>query len=169
MRIGLALILLSLSPAGAQAAATPEGFPVAGGIVAPSPNGGYHYVNAPIVAVAAPGSACETSARYVAIANRAAWDEMSSLFAENATFGTPGGAGGMFIRGKSAISHFYSERVRNLKQHSLLIPVQYSNLGQECYVTLVFTTDRKSYTIGMIEHFTVGRDGKIVELVAYNR
>jgi hypothetical protein len=74
------------------------------------------------------------------------------------------------IRGIAQIRAFYAGRIGALKPQ--LVAVAYLGNNSDCMVELAARRDvqgQQRYALVSIDHFSVGRDGKVVRMVAFAR
>lgn len=124
--------------------------------------------DAPPRAASARGKrACQVAQRYVDLTAAEKYDQLGSLFAEDAVFVTPIGT---VLRGAAEIGNFYATFLPKLKPRN--VPISFIADGNECVMELVTATNMDNYAkyrLAAIDHFTVNRQGKIRHMVVYLR
>jgi hypothetical protein len=111
--------------------------------------------------------ACAPAQRYVELIAAERYDEVGTLFADDAVFVTPIGK---VLHGSTEIGKFYAELMPKLKPRN--VPISFIADGDECIMELVTATnldDFAKYRLAAIDHFTVNKQGKIRHLVVYLR
>ena len=111
--------------------------------------------------------ACKVAQRYVDLTAAEKYDQLGSLFADDAVFLTPVGT---VLRGPKEIGDFYAGLLPKIKPRN--VPISFIADGAECIMELVSATNLDGYAkyrLAAIDHFTVNRQGKIQQLVVYLR
>ena len=95
------------------------------------------------------------------------YDELGTLFADDAVFLTPIGK---VLRGPAEIGDFYKAFLPTIKPRN--VPITFIADGDECVMELVTATnldDYAKYRLAAIDHFTVNKQGKIGHMVVFLR
>jgi hypothetical protein len=111
--------------------------------------------------------ACAPAQRYVELIAAVRYDEVGTLFADDAVFVTPIGK---VLHGSTDIGKFYAELMPKLKPRN--VPISFIADGDECIMELVSATNLDNYgkyRLAAIDHFTVNKQGKIRHLIVYLR
>ena len=111
--------------------------------------------------------ACKPAQRYIDLTAAGQYDQLGSLFADDAVFVTPIGT---VLHGAAEIGEFYKTFLPKLKPRN--VPITFIADGNECVMALVTATNLDNYAkyrLAAIDHFTVNRQGKIRHMVVYLR
>lgn len=111
--------------------------------------------------------ACAVAQKYVDLTAAGRYDELGSLFADDAVFVTPKAT---VLRGPAEIGAFYAKFLPTIKPKN--VPISFIADGAECVMELVTATNLDNYAkyrLAAIDHFTVNKQGKIVHMVVYLR
>jgi len=111
--------------------------------------------------------ACAPAQRYVELIAAERYDEVGTLFADDAVFVTPVGK---VLHGSAEIRKFYADLMPKLKPRN--VPISFIGDGDECIMELVTATNLDNYAkyrLAAIDHFTVNEQGKIRHMVVYLR
>ena len=102
---------------------------------------------------------------YIEITNRAAYDELAGLFAEDAVFLAPGG---QVFRGRDEIGAFY---VRFLSEITPTIRISsYVEEGDDCVYELeAITQGTTEYALGAIDHATFDANGLVTRFAVFTK
>lgn len=153
--IKLPLVVMALAQFAGVAVAADNVTPINGDI----------FDKPPAAAKADPASACSVPKRYVDLMNAWRFDEVGSLFADNAVFVAPNGK--VFV-GAQAIQKFYSGFLPTVRGQ--LVPLSFINDKRECVMELAHRrSDKEPFRLGAIDHFTINDAGKVERLVVFIR
>lgn len=122
---------------------------------------------APPAASAKGKRACAVAQRYVDLIAAERYDQVGTLFADDAVFVTPVGK---VLHGAADIGRFYGDLMPKLKPRN--VPISFMADGNECIMELVTATNMDNYAkyrLAAIDHFTVNKQGKIRHMVVYLR
>lgn len=111
--------------------------------------------------------ACQPAQKYIDLTAAGHYDQLGSLFADDATFVTPTGS---VLHGSKAIGDFYMAFLPTLKPRN--VPISFIADGNECVMELVTATNMDNYAkyrLAAIDHFTVDKQGKIRHMVVFLR
>ena len=111
--------------------------------------------------------ACEPAQRYVDLTAAERYDELGTLFADDAVFVAPTGK---VLHGPAEIGDFYKAFLPKIKPRN--VPISFIADGDECVMELVTATNLDNYAkyrLAAIDHFTVNKDGKIRHMVVFLR
>lgn len=111
--------------------------------------------------------ACEPAQRYVDLMAAERYDELRTLFSDDAVFVTPIGK---VLHGPAEIGDFYKAFLPTLKPRN--VPITFIADGDECVMELVTATNVDNYAkyrLAAIDHFTVNKEGKIRHMVVFLR
>ena len=111
--------------------------------------------------------ACEPAQRYVDLIAAERYDQLGTLFADDAVFVTPIGT---VLHGPTEIGDFYNSFLPKIKPRN--VPISFIADGDECVMELVTATNLDNYAkyrLAAIDHFTVNKQGKIRHMVVYLR
>lgn len=111
--------------------------------------------------------ACAPAQRYLDLTAAGRYDQLGSLFADDAVFVTPIGK---VLHGAAEINAFYKNFLPTLKPRN--VPISFIADGNECVMELVTATNADNYAkyrLAAIDHFTVNKEGKIRHMVVYLR
>ena len=111
--------------------------------------------------------ACLPAQKYVDLIAAERYDQLGSLFADDATFVTPIGK---VLHGSAAIGDFYMGFLPTIKPRN--VPITFIADGDECVMELVTATNMDNYAkyrLAAIDHFTVDKRGKIRHMVVFLR
>lgn len=124
--------------------------------------------DAPPPAASARGKrACKPAQRYIDLTAAGQYDQLGSLFADDAVFVTPIGT---VLHGPAEIGEFYKTFLPKIKPRN--VPITFIADGDECVMALVTATNLDNYAkyrLAAIDHFTVNKKGKIRHMVVYLR
>lgn len=110
---------------------------------------------------------CQVAQRYMDLTAAEKYDQLGSLFADDAVFVTPIGT---VLRGPADIGNFYATFLPKIKPRN--VPISFIADGAECIMEIVSATNLDGYAkyrLSAIDHFTVNKQGKIRHLVVYLR
>jgi hypothetical protein len=164
--VGMTVVLAVVCGMAAANGAEP-GIVIAGGALDPHFPGAETYVTEPTSARVPPGKACVAAQSYVYFINAGQLQEIAGLFGDDAVILDPMR---QTVRGIAAVRAFYAAKISALKPQ--LIAVAYLGDDQDCMVELASGRElqgRLRYTLVSIDHFTLGRDGRIAWMVAFAR
>ncbi|MGE0387425.1 MAG: nuclear transport factor 2 family protein [Gammaproteobacteria bacterium] len=121
---------------------------------------------APPAASAQGKPACQPAQQYVDITAQRRYQDLGSLFAEDAVFVAPNGK---VLRGADEIGAFYAAFLPTIDPDN--VPISFIADGSECVMELVSRIKHGDgkYRLAAIDHFTVNAAGKIVHMVVYLR
>ena len=122
---------------------------------------------APPAASARGKRACQPAQKYIDLTAAGHYDQLGSLFADDATFVTPIGT---VLHGPTAIGNFYLGFLPTIKPRN--VPISFIADGDECVMELVTATNMDNYAkyrLAAIDHFTVDKRGKIRHMVVFLR
>lgn len=116
-----------------------------------------------------------TAEKYVALTRAGQYDELGSLWAEDAVFNCPNGE---IIRGRKDIGEFYSKFLRTITPDIRAARFADDEAAGVCVMELEsrmsrdaeghWKTDPKAdYTLSAIDRFTVNSDGLITHMIVY--
>lgn len=111
--------------------------------------------------------ACKPAQRYVDLIAAERYDQLGTLFADDAVFVTPIGT---VLHGPAEIGDFYKAFLPTIKPRN--VPITFIADGDECVMALVTATNLDNYAkyrLAAIDHFTVNKEGKIRHMVVYLR
>lgn len=111
--------------------------------------------------------ACQPAQKYVDLIAAGRYDQLGSLFADDATFVTPIGK---VLHGPAAIGEFYMGFLPTIKPRN--VPISFIADGNECVMELVTATNMdnyEKYRLAAIDHFTIDKHGKIRHMVVFLR
>jgi hypothetical protein len=111
--------------------------------------------------------ACAPAQRYVDLIAAERYDELGTLFADDAVFLTPIGK---VLHGPREIGDFYKAFLPTIKPRN--VPITFIADGDECVMELVTATNLDNYAryrLAAIDHFTVNKQGKIRHMVVFLR
>lgn len=121
----------------------------------------------PPAASASGRPACQVAQRYIDLTAEEKYDQLGSLFSDDAVFVAPTGT---VLRGSKAIGEFYATFLPRIKPRN--VPISFIADGNQCVMELVSATNLDNYAkyrLAAIDHFTVDQNGKIRHLVVYLR
>lgn len=159
----LAAFLSVAGPVGARAQAVT----VAGGALDSGFTGADVYLGTPKAAKAPATKACSAARSYVDLINGGQFQKLAGLFEEDGVVLDPMRQD---IRGRDQIRAFYEGRIGKMRPE--LIAVAYLANGRDCMVELAARRDVRGamrYALVSIDHFTLGKAGKIARMVAFAR
>jgi hypothetical protein len=160
LAVGLALALMS----SAQAA---PNIMVSGGELDGRITSADVYVGVPKEAPVPASPACRMAKRYLAFITSGEVGKIADLFEPDAVHM---GALGSYLRGHDEINKFFIDVIGPLK--SPVIPVTYAGNGPDCLVAVAVSQKidgQPRWVLKVVDHFTLGRSGKISREVAYPR
>lgn len=140
---------------------------VAGGELDPAFSGADVYLKDPKPATAPPGRACAAAREYVELVNAGRYANVAALFADDAVILEPMRA---TARGIGEIRHFYESRIGAMRPQ--VVAVAYVGNDRDCMVELAARRElqgRMRYTLVSVDHFTLGKGGKVARMVAFAR
>lgn len=111
--------------------------------------------------------ACQPAQKYIDLTAAGHYDQLGSLFSDDATFVTPTGS---VLHGPKAIGDFYMSFLPTIKPRN--VPISFIADGDECVMELVTATNMDNYAkyrLAAIDHFTIDKRGKIRHMVVYLR
>ena len=110
--------------------------------------------------------ACQPARQYVDITAARRYQDLGTLFADDAVFVAPNGK---VLRGAKEIGAFYEGFLPTIDPDN--IPISFIADGTECVMELVSRVKHGDgkYRLAAIDHFTVNAAGKIVHMVVYLR
>lgn len=125
------------------------------------------YLDTPIEAPVPSAAACQAVKRYLEMISAGDVANVDSLFEEDATHL---GALGHQLRGREQIKAFFTGVIGPMKRK--VIPVVYGGNDKDCLVVVAVETkveDQVRWGLTVVDHVTLGNNGKISGLVAYPR
>lgn len=125
------------------------------------------YVGVPSEAPLPEGRACHAAKRYLDFMTTGEPAMIADLFEDDAVHM---GALGHHLRGREEIDQFFMGVIGPMKRKC--IPVAYCGNDDECLVVVAVETkvgDETRWGLTVVDHFTMGRSGKISRLVAFPR
>lgn len=111
--------------------------------------------------------ACQPAQKYIDLTAAGHYDQLGTLFSEDAVFVTPIG---VVLHGSAAIGDFYKNFLPKLKPRN--VPISFIADDNECVMELVTATNMdnyEKYRLAAIDHFTVDKHGKIRHMVVFLR
>jgi len=125
------------------------------------------YLEAPTPAVPDSGTACGLVEQYVKLVNESSFSKVANLFAVDALLMEPNLG---IARGHEQINDFYVNYIG--KMAPVVIPVAYIGTEHDCVVALSskrVINGREQYYLASMDHFTTGRDGTFIRMIAFTR
>jgi ketosteroid isomerase-like protein len=103
--------------------------------------------------------------RYVEIVNRGAYGELGDLFAEDAVWLGPNR---QELAGRPAIGAFYERFLGEITPQIRI--ARYVEAGDECVYELeARTVGEAAFTLGAIDHATLGPDGRVTRFSVFTK
>ena len=120
-------------------------------------------------------NACEVAKEYIRLTDIQRYDEVGELWADDAVFYNPRGN---VIRGKQAISQFYSTFLRSITPINRIASLTYDRKGNVCVMEIetrvvrgangAWTPDASGdFVPTAIDRFVVNRAGKVQQMRVY--
>ena len=147
--------------------ATPAPMAIAGGALDPAWPDADVYLATPPEPRVPPGPACAVAARYVHLINAGEYASVAALYADDATFLEPMRPN---LHGRAEIDAFYTRQIGTMKPR--IRAVTYLGNARECMVELareVMLEGKPRTVLVSVDHFVVGRNGRIAAMVAFAR
>jgi SnoaL-like domain len=124
------------------------------------------YLRVPKAADAPPGTACQIAKRYVDLINGRSFAEITDLFENDAVVLDQIGKN---VRGHDEINAYFTALGQMPPQ---MIAVAYTGNDVDCMVeiaTQMKIQGQPRYVLTSVDHFTLGKSGKVTRLVAFGR